>query len=410
MSSRGMYGLLIGSFAPRPPPEADIATRCKALPVDVSGAHLDELMQELKENVIARIIAVPVARPEGLSLTAETCFALLEKRKLHPLDRAQVHLYLAGMWLDEDLAVQEDHLLEADDLLSWFEHEAAVGGCGETVGKYCRSLRRRHTKLSRDIEADLLWMDECDRAFAQDDESLAKWLDQYGSDEVDDSDEDDESDEVTESDEGDDSNEEETAEEETAVVKEAATSVKEAATLVENAATSVEEAATVVEEAATVVEKETAAVEKDTPAVEKDTAAVDPGKQGLAVAGIEQSKRDVSDSIMGAGDSGDGILAAISDTVATQQQNATGTTLVVQETAADGETAAGQQHAASDSHSDHASGSLKLPARSIRKYGSKSMILRGANNSFAERNRSRQLKEKAPERDIRTMWQDKKDD
>ncbi|OQO10041.1 hypothetical protein B0A48_04397 [Cryoendolithus antarcticus] len=418
MSGRGLYGLPVGSAAPRPPLEADIATRCKALQVDVAPTYLATLLQELKETVIALAKPVPGVVLKDWSLISETCFALLEKRNLHPLDRAQVHLYLAGMFLDEDLAVQEDHLIEADDLLSWFEDEAAIAECGETVGQYCRSLRRRHTKFSRDIEARLLWMDECDRNFDQ-----ADGVDHYESDEGDEIDEDeDDFDEDDEDDEDDESDETAVVEQETAVVEqETAVVEQETATVEEETAVVEQETATVEEETAT-VEEETAAAEKQTATVEEETAAVKTaafeeetaalktgeetvapktGEQAVALKTGEQAlafaKIEDGENVGVTDDPGEGMLAAISD-------------LDVQETAADGELAAGQQHAASDSHSDHASG--KLPARSIRKYGSRSMILRGANDSFAERNTSKHLKKKAPKRgDIRTMaWMETKHD
>ncbi|OQN97743.1 hypothetical protein B0A48_16064 [Cryoendolithus antarcticus] len=143
----------------------DIATRCKQLPNDVPMWQLTELMEEFRDGVIARIKVEPIA-VEDWHLAAETCFALLEKPTLAPLDRAQVHLFLAGMCLDGDIAVQEDHLISTDDILTWFEREVAVGGCGEEIGRYARSLRRKHGKLSYAILDALMAMDKYDSMMA----------------------------------------------------------------------------------------------------------------------------------------------------------------------------------------------------------------------------------------------------
>ncbi|KAK6431787.1 hypothetical protein LTR95_012046 [Oleoguttula sp. CCFEE 5521] len=428
-------------------PEADIATRCKALPVDVSSAHLAGLVQEFRETVIARIKAVPVALLEDWNLAAETCFALLEKHKLHPLDRAQVQLYLAGMWLDEDLAVQQDHLLEANDLLSWFEDEADAGGCGETVGRYCRSLRRRHENLTLGILEDLQTLENIDRIHAErGDESES------------------------------DLSESEESDEESVVAEPGGQAF--AATKTEDSQDAIHEAAEEMAEETAVdnaeqlwgahdandrhgadhVSKEDAmgdgcasydgAVEDGTGRDSADTAAgknpagenaageetageeaigeKDAGEKdasmiivGASVLGGEVVRKDtvgvksVSENVVDAKSSGEDIsrevlppatagidTATINEPVAMRHHDATDTTIVMHETAAGGELA--------DSHTDHASGSTKLPVRSVRKYGSKSMILRGANDSFAERNRSKQLKTKEPKRDIRTLWADKK--
>ncbi|OQO04033.1 hypothetical protein B0A48_10676 [Cryoendolithus antarcticus] len=89
--------------------------------------QLTELVDEFKVGVIARIKVEPID-PKDWQLAADTCFAFLEKPALAPLDQAQVHFILAGMCLNGDIAVQEDHLIIADDMLTWFEKEVAVGG------------------------------------------------------------------------------------------------------------------------------------------------------------------------------------------------------------------------------------------------------------------------------------------